>query len=337
MIRSLSRSQAAGLGLVVVLGLALGGLGLFAVGNRHGLRGDALALRCGVPSAQGVEPGTRVRVQGVEAGEVREVAAPQSPGDSVVLHLKVRGSFRPLIRADATVRIVSEGLVGGKVVEITPGRPESPAAANRAMLAFRPTAELGDVLDEVRTTLRDVRDGQGPLGKELLAAVQDARGTLQSVGKTSDTVRRLPGVSYFDKDAEALLVRPRCDQAATVIPEGELFEPGKAALTAEGKRRLDELAPRLRGTLAYEGADLVVVASADSKAGRTASEARKITADQSAAVCDYLKQQHAIQKAGWITWRQVTPLGLGLSPYPGEEAPQAPPPWVAVVVFVPRK
>jgi phospholipid/cholesterol/gamma-HCH transport system substrate-binding protein len=334
--RSLSRWQALLLGLAVLLGLGLGGAGLFAVGSHSWFRGDSFQVRCGFRSIQGVELGTRVRVQGIDAGEVVAIEPPATPGSDVVLRLRLDGGMRALVRADATVQIVSEGLIGGKVIEISPGTAAAQPIQDNALLASRPSTELTDVLDEVKTTLQGVRDGEGALGKELVATLQQTRATMDSFQKTADGVRKLPIVRGYVKDAQALLYRPGCERVRTVFTETDLFEAGRSSLTAQGRQRLDELVPKLKGSLKHSDADLVVVACADPSGDAANALAR--TEAQSTAVCAYLKDHHSIQKAGWFSWREVTALGLGTSPYPGEEKDgKQPPARVEVLVFVPQK
>jgi phospholipid/cholesterol/gamma-HCH transport system substrate-binding protein len=336
--RSLSRGQAILLAIVVLIGLVLGTVGLFAVGSRSWFRGDALHVRSGFRSVQGVELGTRVRVQGIDAGEVVAVEPPATPGGDVVLRLRVNGRLRHLIRADATVQVMSEGLIGGKVVEIHPGSPSADPVAEDAVLASRSGTELTEVLAEVKSTLQGVRDGEGALGRELVSTLQQTREAMGSFQKTGDAVRKLPIVRGYARDAQALLVRPDCERVRTVFAESDLFEPGRATLTVPGRQRLDELAPRLKGSLRHEKADLVVVACADPNTNGSPGLARTVTESQSAAVCDYLKDHHSIQKAGWITWREVTALGLGTDPYPGEQmSEELPPGRVEVLVFVPQQ
>jgi phospholipid/cholesterol/gamma-HCH transport system substrate-binding protein len=342
--RSLSRRQAVLLGLVVLVGIGLTAVGLFAVGSRSWFRGEVFHVRAGFKSVQGVEVGTRVRVQGVDAGEVVAVLPPAAPGDDVTLRLRLDGKLRPLVRADATVQIVGEGLIGGKVVEVLPGSPSAEPVADDALLASRPSAELADVLDEVKTTVREVRDGKGVLGQELVATLHQTRSALEavedgvdSVRRSSDTVRKLPIVRGYAKDAQALLVRPGSERVRTVFAESDLFEPGRSTLTAQGRQRLDDLVPRLKGSLQHSGAELVVVAAADPSRTNSA-DARTVTEAQSETVCAYLKDHHSIQKAGWVSWRDVTALGLGTDPYPGDERnaglPRA---RVEVLVFVPQQ
>jgi phospholipid/cholesterol/gamma-HCH transport system substrate-binding protein len=336
--RSLSRWQAVLLGLVVLLGLGLGGVGLFLVGSRTWFAGDSFHVRSGFRAIQGVELGTRVRVQGIDAGEVVAIEPPATPGSDVVLKMRIDGKMRALLRSDATVQIVSEGLIGGKVIEVHPGSTGAPPVQDEAVLASRPTTELSDVLEQMKTTLQDVRNGEGTVGKELVGTLQQTRATMETFERTGNAVRRLPIVRGYDKDPQALLVRPGSERVRMVFAESDLFEPGRSALTGPGKQRLDAIADKLKGSLKHDGSDLVVVACADPKRGDSPSLARAVTESQSIAVANYLKEQHSLQKAGWVTWREVTPLGLGTDSYPGEgKDVTLPPARVEVLVFVPQK
>lgn len=337
MSRSLSRWQAILLGAVVLVGLVLGGVGLFAVGSRDWFRGESFHVRSGFPSIQGVEVGTRVRAQGIDAGEVVGVEPPMTPGGDVVLRLRLSGRLRHLIRADAQVRIVSEGLIGGKVVEVVPGSPAAAPVADEAVLASMPTTEIADVLDEMKTTLKGVREGEGPLGKEMVSTLQQAKSTLRVVESRAEALGNLPLMRNYTRDAQKVLYRPNCERLRTVFAESELFEPGRATLTAGGRQRLDETVPRIKGSLKHDGADLVVVACIDPKR-LSGSEARALADTQSEAVANYLKEQHSVQKAGWVSWRSVTPFGLGAEPYPGEEGNASlPPARIELLVFVPQR
>jgi phospholipid/cholesterol/gamma-HCH transport system substrate-binding protein len=326
------------LGVVVLLGLGLATAGLCAVGSRSWFRGDSFHVRAGFKGIQGVELGTRVRVQGIDAGEVIALEPPTSPGGDVVVRMRIDGGMRALIRADASVQIVSEGLIGGKAVEITPGTAAAEPVQDNALLASRPSTELADVLGEMKSTLQGVRDGEGPLGGELVATLRQTRSAMESFEKSGDAVRKLPIIRGYAKDAEAVLVRPDCERVRTIYAEGDLFEPGRATLTSQGRQRLDDLVPRLKGSLRHDGADLVVVACADRRAGVAPADARRVTELQSAAVCEYLKDHHTVQKAGWASWRGVTSLGLGTDSVPGGlKDAGLPPARVEVLVFVPQK
>jgi phospholipid/cholesterol/gamma-HCH transport system substrate-binding protein len=353
--RSLSRLQAVFLGAVVLLGAGLGVLGLFAVGSRGWFGNDALHVRAGFREVRGVEVGTRVRVQGIDAGEVVAIDPPAGPHDPVILRLRLKGNFRHLVRAGSTVQIVSEGMIGGKVLEVRPpragaGGEELRPAQDGEMLRSEPSAELADVLGDVGAALKGIQAGKGTLGKlaqdqkaydalvSLLTrsaeAVEKGKDTLDSIQRGSDAVKRLPVVGRYVEDPVALLVRTNCERNRQYFAEEELFEPGRAVLTAQGRGRLDRLSPWLAG-LKHKGSEVVVVSYADPKKSQS-RPALAVTRQQSEAVVAYLKKQHSVHKMGLLSTRKVTALGQGIQPPPAPEREPLPASRVEVLVFVPQ-
>jgi phospholipid/cholesterol/gamma-HCH transport system substrate-binding protein len=342
MARSLSRWQALILGGAVLVGLAVAAFGVFAIGNRQLLWGEVFHLRAGFRQIQGVEPGTRVRILGKDAGEVEAVELPESPGGEVTLLLRLDGRFHALVRADASARIAAEGMVGGKVVEINPGSDGADIAPDNSRIASASSAGLTDLLGQVNATLQEVSRGQGSLGKllredeayqELLRLLRQGRGTMTSLKQDADALKALPVVRSYVQDPLRDLVRPDCERNRQWFHEVDLFEPGHAVLTAQGRQRLDELVPWLEG-LKHKGSEVVVAAYAPP--GVDGDVARTLTQKQSEAVRTYLTDQHAVQKMGWFSRRKVTAIGCGNDPFPVPDAEPLPVPRVEVVVFVPQ-
>jgi phospholipid/cholesterol/gamma-HCH transport system substrate-binding protein len=325
----------------------LGILGLFAVGSRGWLGKVPLHVRVGFHEIRGVELGTRVRIQGIDAGEVVSIAPPDSPDGHVVLRLALRDEYRRLVRANSTVQIVSEGMLGAKVLEIhrgqlRPGQSDEPAAED-ALLDSENSTELADVLGQVKQTLDGIRNGDGTLGKlardpqaydALLDLLHQGRDAVVSIGQGADAVKQMPLVRDYVEDAANLLVRPNCERNRQCFAEADLFEPGRAVLTAQGREHLDRLAPWLEG-MKHKGSEVVVATYADPHIS-SPKVARALTRQQSEAVCDYLKRQHSIQKMGWFSSRKVTALGQGVNPPPAPESDPLPPSRVEVIVFVPQ-
>jgi phospholipid/cholesterol/gamma-HCH transport system substrate-binding protein len=345
--RALSRLQALVLGLTVLMGVGLAVVGLFAIGSRGWFGKDPLHVRVGFREIRGVEVGTRVRIQGIDAGEVVGIAPPETPDGLVVLRLSLKNEYRPLVRANSTVQIVSEGMLGNKVLEIHRRAPKAgqadELAADDTLLESEPSTELADVLGQVKQTLQGIQGGEGTLGKlardpqaydALLAMLQQGRETMVSIGQSADAVKHLPVVRDYIEDPTSLLVRPNCERNRQYFAEAELFEPGRAVLTSQGRERLDSLAPWLEG-MKHKGSEVVVAAYADPKKAAPAL-AQTITRQQSEAVCDYLKKQHSIQKMGWFSSRKVTALGQGVNPPPAPERDPLPAARVEVLVFVPQ-
>src|SRR5438093_479657 len=89
--RSLTHQQSAILGFVVVACLAIGVWGLFRVTGKSGMWRDGYELTVVAVDAQDVEPGTPVRVRGVEAGRVVGV---DYADDEVLINVRLDGKFR---------------------------------------------------------------------------------------------------------------------------------------------------------------------------------------------------------------------------------------------------
>jgi phospholipid/cholesterol/gamma-HCH transport system substrate-binding protein len=335
------------LGVAVLVGVGLGVVGMFLVGSRGWYGKDSFEVRVAFREIRGVEVGTRVRIQGIDAGEVTAINPPDNPDGPVLLHLRVKGDFRRLVRTTSTVQIVSEGMIGGKVLEIHrgPGRPgvaDEPAPPD-GLLIGEPARELADVLGQVGETLKGIQGGEGTLGKlardqqaydALVSVLLQGKDTLSSIQKDADAMKRLPFVGGYVEDPTKLLVRPQAERNRKWFAEADLFEPGRAVLTSAGRQRLAELSGWLEG-LKHKGSDVVIVAYADPKKG-TSTTALEITRNQSEAVSEYLKREHGVEKMGWFSSRKVTALGQGFLPPPQPESEALPPARIEVIVFVPQ-
>jgi ABC-type transporter Mla subunit MlaD len=202
MTRELKRLQALVLGGIVIAALLMGGYALFAIGERRGLGSDAFNVQAGFRDIGGVEVGTRVRVQGIDAGEVVAIAPPAVPGDAVIVRLRLAGKFRPLVTNDAKIQIAAESLMGSRVLRILPGSPAAGLVENDAMLAAAETADVLDtvaqaanrlngLLQEADATLASLRKGEGAAGK-ITQDLAQATGKLNGVlSKVDDTLARV--------------------------------------------------------------------------------------------------------------------------------------------------
>lgn len=221
MTESLSRSQAAALGLVVLAAVAAAGYGLHRVADRHASGADAAELAVGFPDAHDLGPGQPVRVRGVEAGEVIAVEYPDhdGPGAEVTVRLWVRKELAARLYADATARVQSGGVFGSKVVSIDPGTPAAGPLPNGRLKGLPPVgldqtiaeakavaAEVKALAADTRALVQDIRTGDGTLGKlvkddelyqDLKALTADARtavkGTEAAIGAVRGEVGNLKG------------------------------------------------------------------------------------------------------------------------------------------------
>ena len=131
-----------------------------------------------------------------------------------------------------------------KAVEIQPGSGEAPAAADDTLLASRLSTELTDVLQQVSTTLGGVVDGKGTLGmlakdpqayKALVGLINQTKSTMVAFQQDAEALKKVPYLGGLVEDPQSLLVRPRHERNIQWFREADLFEPGRAVLTSNGR------------------------------------------------------------------------------------------------------
>ncbi len=350
--------------------LALGGFGLYQVALKRWHVQPTFQVRASFSSISGLEAGHRVRLQGIDAGVVEQVVPPREPGQPVELVLRLDQRLYPLVRTDAVARILAEGMVGARVVEITPGRPDAPQVAEGGAITSEPPVELSDLmkrtsaslqkLDELAGTARtgleemtaiaaSVREGKGSLGKlvrdeaaydNLVSLTHRGERTVSAMEDNLAALKRTwPLSRYFDSrsyfEREKVLYQPGARKDSRLLRAEDLFEPGRAILTPTGRAHLDEVGRWCKR--ASQPRSEVVIAAFTS-GGSDADLAEVLTQEQADCVRKYLVEKHGIDSAGWFHSRKVAAVGFG-NQVPRLQEPataQLPAQRVEVILFTPQ-
>lgn len=331
----------------VVLAAALlgaAGFGATQVARRHWRWQETFRARAEFDRVGGLAVGDRVHVQGMSAGTVAAIEPPTAPGGPVTVVLRIDARLRPLIRADAVASIGTQGVVGAKVVEIVPGRPDAPELADGGVLKAEPPIELADLLRDARGALarvesvaRAAEDGLGEVNA-IAATIRRGEGTLGRLVRDEEAYERLMALSergeraivaldenlaavkglwplsgYFRdrgfEDVEKVLYRPDATRETRVFPSDELFRPGTAILTDTGRAHLDDFAGWFRGRRWPSSTEVVVAAFADPDADE--ARARILTTEQAQTVRAYLDEKHKLFALSWFRKRKSAVVGFG--------------------------
>lgn len=328
--------------LAVLAAAAFGGM---VVARRHWQFQKTFAARVEMANIGGLELGGKVRIQGMDAGVVESIVAPSLPGKPVTVILKIDDRLRGLVRSDATARVASQGVIGAKVVEIVPGKPDAPAMPDGGSLRSEPSIELTDLakdasaalkridavassaekgLGEITAIASEIRAGRGTLGKlvrddeayqRLIAmstrgekTLSDLDDNLSALKKTWPLSRYFNGRGFDDRDR--VLFQPGSTRETRTLRSDNLFDPGSAVLKPAGKSELDDVARWFQRVRRPKTTDVVIAAYADDPRGDE-ELVQAVTEKQAEAVRQYLTQKHGIDSAGWFSWRKVAAVGFG--------------------------
>jgi phospholipid/cholesterol/gamma-HCH transport system substrate-binding protein len=182
-------------GVFVIGGLLLFAAGLFLIGDRRLLFAPQFELHSTFTKVTGVQVGSRVRLAGIEAGEVLEVVIPLRPSEPFRVRMRLREDLRHLVRTDSVAAVQTDGIVGSTFIQVSVGTDEAPIVEPGYAIAGRDPVEFTDLIDEGRATFQTVSaeivDLKGDLQHALvsLAETLDAAGTLMvDVGQDVGTI-----------------------------------------------------------------------------------------------------------------------------------------------------
>lgn len=102
-----------GIVIVIAIGFLVFSSSVFRIDTDEGYTLQASFLKVG-----GVQPGTPIRVSGVQVGTVKELSLNKDTFEAEVLMEINREVILP---EDTTAAIVGDGLLGGKYVDLRPG------------------------------------------------------------------------------------------------------------------------------------------------------------------------------------------------------------------------
>lgn len=176
----MERIKGAWVGAFVIGGVLLFSVGLFLIGDRRLLFSPQFEVATTFGKVTGLQVGTRVRLAGLDAGEVLEIRVPPRPSERFYVRMRVREDLRPLVRTDSVAAIQTDGIVGAAFVQVSPGTDQASIVTPATVLAGRDPIEFADLLQEGRDTFR-------VLSSEVVDLTGDVSKALTALTKTVDT------------------------------------------------------------------------------------------------------------------------------------------------------
>jgi phospholipid/cholesterol/gamma-HCH transport system substrate-binding protein len=172
-----SPARLAGVGLFVIGTVLLFAVAVFMIGDRQMAFTKRFDVYTEFAKVTGLQTGAIVRVSGARAGEVTEITPPSVPAGKFRVKLQVTEELHQLVRTDSVASIETEGLVGGSFLAISSGSAAAPQAPPLSMLAGQEPFELGDLLQQMSSTMAKVN-----------TTIDEMRGeveqTIVSIGET---------------------------------------------------------------------------------------------------------------------------------------------------------
>lgn len=139
------------LGMFVVIALVAFAVTIYFVGKQKNIFGSTFLLKAQFKTVSGLKVGNNVRFSGINIGTVDDIKL--ITDTSVMVDLVIRKEIQQFIKKDAKASIGSDGLMGDKVLTISPGTSAGAVVKDDDMLATKNPIEMEDVMGSVKTSV----------------------------------------------------------------------------------------------------------------------------------------------------------------------------------------
>jgi phospholipid/cholesterol/gamma-HCH transport system substrate-binding protein len=161
--------------IFIVMGFALFLVAIFVIGSKQNLFTSTMKLQTVFETVSGLLEGSTVRFNGINVGTVDKIEI--ISGNKVRVEMTIISSVRQFIKRDSKVKVISEGLIGNKIIDITPGSEIAlPVDAGGLLESIKPI-EAEDILK----SLKETGDNASVITKDIaniVSKVDSGEGTL---------------------------------------------------------------------------------------------------------------------------------------------------------------
>src|SRR5690606_7168856 len=184
-------------GSVIVIALAVLAVAVYKLGQSQSLFASRYQLYAFLPNANGLRVGNSVLLAGQLAGSIRSIEFLPVDADTtrnLRVVLEIDRALQEQIRGDSRARLRPLGLLGDKVLDISPGTPQFGALTDEdtvvvgesvdydevLLQASRAVSEVVGLTQDLRVVTGSIVEGEGTVGQLLMSPdlYEQLRGTL---------------------------------------------------------------------------------------------------------------------------------------------------------------
>ena len=144
------------IGAFIIAGFAFFTAILFQIGNRQKAFHKHIEVYTEFSNLGGLASGAKVRVSGLDSGQIKTIELPKDPAGKFRLKLQVEERAHPMIRTDSIASIETEGVVGDKFILIKKGTEQARELPAGGTLRGKEPFDLTALMDKSTLLLNDV-------------------------------------------------------------------------------------------------------------------------------------------------------------------------------------
>ncbi len=132
------------LGMFIIIGVILFMVSIYFIGNNKSLFSSTFQLKSHFKNVSGLKEGNNVRFSGINVGTVEGIEFISD--SSVVVNLVIKQEVQKYIKSDAIASIGSDGLMGDKVLTISPGTSSNKMVSDKSTIRSVKAVDMEDLM-----------------------------------------------------------------------------------------------------------------------------------------------------------------------------------------------
>jgi phospholipid/cholesterol/gamma-HCH transport system substrate-binding protein len=211
-------SQKTRIGLFTVIGLLILVAGIFIIGKKKNLFGDTFHIYGTFNNVGGLQVGNNIRFAGINVGTVEDISI---ISDTMIrVDMVLQSKIKPFLKSTSFASIGSDGLMGDKLITITPGAANTVVLANgsriitinpldfdKSIAKLTKVAANAEIISgELAAMSIQIREGKGSMGR-LLYHDDLAKGLEGTVNNAQNITGSLDSIASEIKQGKGSLGR----------------------------------------------------------------------------------------------------------------------------------
>lgn len=173
----LKHLEGAKLGLFIFIGTVLLVIAIFLLGSKDSLFTDNIYVKSYFDNVEGLRTGAAVRLNGLNVGSVSDVRLLDLNQYRVEVTMRINRDVQRFIRLDSEAAIETEGIIGSKIVVITPGSKENAIVNDNGTIVSQSAVNMNQIIAETQDIMTYMKELTRELA-QVLGKVNKGEGTI---------------------------------------------------------------------------------------------------------------------------------------------------------------
>ncbi len=166
------------LGMFIIIGVILFMVSIYFIGNNKNLFSSTFQLKSHFKNVNGLKEGNNVRFSGINVGTVEGIEFISD--SSVVVNIVIKQEVQQYIKTDAIASIGSDGLMGDKVLTISPGTSSNKMVSDNSTIRSFKAVDMEDLMKGLNKSVDNAQIITAQLS-EFSTKINKGKGALNKV------------------------------------------------------------------------------------------------------------------------------------------------------------